>query len=82
MLNDLEELGIISGAGFGMRDANEPMLWFDVRTLRGGSLQCFCGNDIFRIISESAVYDVHDLNRKPCVVTVDGGLMAFVRFHK
>lgn len=75
----MEELAIIKGPGFGLRDTGRPCLWFLVDTLDGGSLQVFYGDQAYTIIKEANVYDVKDLEGKPCVVTSNNGIQTFVR---
>lgn len=77
-----EELAIVKGVDFGMRDVDAPCLWFSVEMLHGGSLQCFFGEDITRLLKEAWCYSIRDLEGRPCVVNCEGNLVKFVKWHK
>lgn len=77
-----EEMAIIEGVGFGMRDAGRPILWFGIRMLSGGSLQVLSVSEAVKMIEENDVRDIKDLNGKPCIVRVDGQIVKFVKLFK
>ena len=77
---DIEELAIVKGVGFGMRDCNSPVLWFGVETLHGGSLQVFNMKDAERVIQAAGCYDVKNLEGRACVVETKNGMQTFARW--
>jgi len=77
-----EELGIIVDIHVGMRDVNEPVLWFSIRTLHGGSLQVMNWDSAEKFIREWNCKRIEDVNGKPCVVTREGTLLQYLRPHK
>ena len=76
-----EQLGIIKGAGYGMRDfRGAPGLWFTVYTSdHTASLQCFFGEQANAILKAGNVYDIPELTGRACYVREEGGLMQFLR---
>lgn len=79
-----EQMAIIKGAGFGMRDfRGEPGLWFTVHLGESGAaLQCFFGDDIAKVIKDHNAHDLHDLNDKPCWVEADANKIKYLRAIK
>ena len=78
-----EELAIISNIGFGMRDANYPVIYFEVSALSGGALQIITTPEsIDKFIRTAGCYNITDLNGKACIVERTGNTMLFVRMHK
>lgn len=77
-----EQLGIAKGVGFGMRDCSSPVLWFEVSTLAGNSLQVFGMDETARIVKEANVRDIRQLEGRACVVEVERHAMVFLRWHK
>jgi len=79
-MNGTEVTGIIRNVGYGMRDLSRPCLWFEVFTSEGtASLQIFTGEAADKIITDALVYDVKQLEGKPCWVAVGGNSMTFLR---
>jgi hypothetical protein len=73
-------LGIISEVGFGLRDLNEPVLWWTVHTdEHWAALQVFHIDQAAQIIKDYGVRDVRDLDGKPVWVEKDAGLVKFAR---
>lgn len=72
-----EELAIVKGVGFGMRDCNAPVLWFGVETLNGGSLQVFNLDEAGKLIEGAACYDIKSLEGRACIVAKVNGMMRF-----
>ena len=81
MSEDKQQLAIIRGVGYGLRDVGGPVLWFDVRLDEySGSLQVFHQPRADEIIKEAGVKDVHDLDGKACWVQLQNtGLVKFVK---
>ena len=78
-----EQMAIIRKPGFGMRDMNEPGLWFDIYTSdNSAALQVFHGDAALDVIRAYGVYDVKDLEGKPCLVEAAHGMMRYVRAMK
>lgn len=80
----VEQLGIVKNVGFGMRDCNEPVMWFDIRTLACGALMVFNLADARRFVEEAGCYDIKELEGCACVVATGGAgsPMTFLRWHK
>lgn len=80
----MEQMGVVKGVSFGMRDGGSPALWFVVETLGGGSLQSFNLEEAGRLIEEAQCYDIKQLEGRACVVDSNGAgsLMKFIRWHK
>lgn len=75
-----EVMGIIKDAHYGLRDTNQPVLWFTVYTSENSaSLQVFGQPEADAIIARAQAHDVRDLNGKPCWVRKNGGLVEFLR---
>lgn len=68
----MEELAIIEQVGVGRRDLNSPTLWFSVVGDGWGALQIFSLADEKAIEILGAVYEVHGLNGRACVVNRSG----------
>lgn len=78
-----EELAIIKNPGYGLRDTNYPCLFFEVCGEGWGSLQTFRGERAQEIITEAGVYDVKNLEGKPCIITINKDrVVNFVRMAK
>lgn len=77
-----QELARIEEPGYGLRDNDQPCLWFKVNMITGCSLQVFFGDEADKVITTAGVYDVKDLAGKACVVRRDHGRVEFVRMHK
>ena len=75
-----EVMAIIQGVGVGLRDTNNPVLWWSVHTDSiGSALHVFNWETAFDIIKAYGVGEVHSLNGKPCWVEVEGNTMRFKR---
>ena len=78
-----EEMAIIKDVGFGCRDVGYPVLWFTVCLVDGGAaLQIFSMKETEKIITDSGVYDIEDLEGKPCLVINDDNIVRFVKVLK
>lgn len=78
-----EQIAIISDVGIGSRDVGRPVLWFTVQISEHiSSLQVFEWAKAFEILK--TVYDVRELEGKPCWVETDGiaGTTRFIRMWK
>ena len=76
----MKKLAIIKDVGYGNRDVGSPVLWFSAYTAEGvGSLQVFYKEEANEIIKDTGVYDVHDLEGKPCWVDERGLNMKFIK---
>lgn len=74
-----EEMAIIKGVAFGLRDTNHPTLSFGVSMNGAGSLQCFQGQDIHDFIVNNKVVNIKELEGRPCIVETDGSMVHFLR---
>ena len=73
-----EQLAIIQGVGVGLRDTNQPVLWWSAHTGDAGSaLHVFGWDEAADIIRDYGVREVHELNGKPCWVEIDAGNMTY-----
>ena len=79
-----EQLAIMKGVGYGMRDAPVPCLWFETYINdSAAALQCITDPEqIKQVLRDGNVYDVKDLEGKPCFVNVSSGMIEFVRLAK
>lgn len=74
-----EEMAVITGVGFGIRDTNRCILWFGVKMLHGGSLQVLSAEEAIALIEGSEIRDIKDLEGKPCVCEIEGNSVIFKR---
>jgi len=81
-MDDNEELAIIKDVGFGLRDGETPILWFEADMKGSGALLAFWDEDALKFVKDNNVIDIKHLNGKPCIVSVDRGLVKFVRIFK
>ena len=66
-------MAIMRGVGIGMRDCNEPVLWFAAHTSEGvASLQIFDWAQAKELIKAYGVHDVRNLEGKPCWIETEG----------
>jgi hypothetical protein len=73
-------LGIMKDVNFGMRDCNGPVMWFEAKWEEdSGSLQILSWEQAREVIRESGVYNVEELEGKPCWLFIDE---SYVRFEK
>lgn len=77
-----EQLAIIREVGYGCRDIGQPCLFFTVKTENYCSLQILNEQEAGDLIKESGVYDVKELEGKPCIINRDNHLIKFVRLAK
>ena len=77
MIDENEELAIISGAKFGVNDRGWVGLSFRVRALVYGSGQFLIADDAVKLLKKHSIFDVNHLNGKPCVVVNKGTTMMF-----
>ena len=78
-----EQVAIIRDVGYGLRDVGRPCLWFTTYVSESGAaLQVLLGEDAAAVLKDAGVYDVKELEGKPCYVEVDGGLITFKRVWK
>ena len=84
MINDGEVLAIMKNVGIGMRDTNNPCLWFDACIDESGrALQVLSWGTALHVIKESGVYDVKNLEGKACIVDISTpNMILFVRVAK
>ncbi len=73
------EMAIIEGIGVGMRDAPWPCIFFTVKLLHGGALQCIPLADERADSMLRSCYSIDKLEGKPCEVETDGIRINFVR---
>jgi hypothetical protein len=73
-----EQMAIIRNVGIGARDVGRACLWFDTYiTESSAALQIVTWEDAAKILAK--VYDVKELEGRPCVVDVQGQIIKFVR---
>ena len=76
----MEVLAIIKDVNIGMRDCNEPVLWFTTHTSEcSAALQVFNWVEAGKLIKDAKVYSVNNLEGKACFVEKDGWLLKFIR---
>lgn len=70
----------MKNVGYGCRDTGEPCLFFDVYISDNtAALQVLTSTHAYQAIRESGVYDVRELEGKPCWVDVNGAFISFLR---
>ena len=73
-----EQMAIINEVGVGIRDTGRPVLWFTVHLMDGGAaLNVFGWEEAAGIIEAYGLYEVHDLNGKPCRVEAGDGMVKY-----
>lgn len=79
-----EQLAIIKGVGYGLRDIGRPCLSFTTYTEHNiGALQVFTiQKDIDKILTDSGVYDLKELEGKSCWVTCFDNKISFKRMSQ
>lgn len=77
-----ETLAVARNVGFGNRDTGSPCLFFDTYVSEhGAALQVLTGDRAIEVIRATGVYDVKELEGRPCWVdTSDRGVIRFLRF--
>ena len=75
-----EELAVISGGEFGVRDVGHCVLWFGVSMLSGGALIVLSVSDAVALLDKHQVRSIRDLDGMPCTVRTQGlgGTIKFV----
>jgi hypothetical protein len=74
-------LGVMKGVGFGVRDRDRAMLWFNVYTSEcSASLQCIPAARAIELIEKHGIENVKDLEGKPCWVQDEGAIIRFIDF--
>ena len=82
MTEAVEELATMKDVHVGHRDAPWPCLWFTVEMMHGAALQILRLEDPETIKLIGSVYDIERLEKHPCIVTVDNGLVKFKELKK
>lgn len=78
-----EEIGIIRDVGIGNRDAHFPCLWFMVYTSENmAALHVLSWVEAKKLVEDTGVYDVKDLEGRPCYVETNGMTTRFLRVWK
>ena len=74
-----KEMAIINEVGIGIRDLEEPVLWFTVTLMSGVcALQVFDWQQAAEIIKAYSLYEVHSLKGKPCRVEKGDGKIKYI----
>ncbi len=82
-MSENEVMAIIKQVGYGNRDTGRPCLWFVTHLNEASAaLLVFFGKQANDIIQSSGVYDVKELEGKPCWVTRHGRTIKFERLAK
>jgi hypothetical protein len=78
-----EKMAIVKDVGFGNRDIGRPCLFFSVYINESvGSLQVFEGKKALQMIQNSEVYDIKELEGKPCWIEEEGNTIKFLKWCK
>jgi hypothetical protein len=76
----MEKMAVIRDVGIGMRDAPYPCLWFSTYVSEAGAaLQVLTWEQAEKLVRDTGVRDVRDLEGKPCWVEESAGMIKFVR---
>lgn len=72
-------MAVIKDPGIGMRDVDEPVLWFDTYTSEGiGALQVLDWDRAYRVM-RGVRRSISELEGRACWVETDGTTMKFIR---
>jgi len=63
-----------------MRDTANPVLWFNVKTIRGHALQILSWDRAAELIKAAGVYSIDGLNGQGVICKSDGSSCQFERF--
>jgi len=75
-----EQMAIMRGVQIGMRDCDEPVLWFNSKLSEGtGALQVLSWSEAKLLIKDAGVYKVSDLEGRACLVESDKNKVLFIR---
>lgn len=74
------ELAKIKGINVGMRDCNQPVIWFEVVSLSGNSIQVI--DNISGFIKNAGCYKLSDLEGELCVIETDDLTQKFIKIFK
>ena len=79
-----EQLAIIKGVGYGLRDIGRPCLWFTTYTEKNyGALHVFTiQKEIDKILTDSEVSDINELEGKSCWVIREDNKTNFLRMSQ
>jgi hypothetical protein len=77
-----QELARIKDVGFGMKDANSPLLWFTAQSLSGESLQGFFERDALKFIKDNDISNIKYLEGAVCIIETDNGIQRVIGLFK
>lgn len=77
-----QELAVIRGPRFGIRDTSRAMLWFNVLFLGGGSLLCFIGESALKFVQDNDISDISTLEGRSCIIDNQNNAVSFVKLFK
>lgn len=79
----MKKLAIMKDVGYGCRDTNGVCLWFDTYVTEGtAALQVLFNPEADKVIRASGVYNVRELEGKPCWVEDNQGMIHFLEVAK
>lgn len=79
----MRKLAIMKGVDYGCRDVGRPVLWFSTHDGEGGgALQVLDVNEAGKLIEESGVHSIRNLEGKACWIEVNGNSHVFVGLAK
>jgi hypothetical protein len=77
----VRQMAVIRNVGIGSRDVGSPVLWFNSYvTESSAALQVLSWDEAYEVLK--SVYDVKELEGKPCWVDVEGGYIKFQEMWK
>ena len=78
-----ERMAIIENPTFGIRDIGTPMVYFEVSWHPKKSALVFFANEkALDFVRENHIQDIRDLEGKPCIIRLDGGIAKFKELFK
>lgn len=76
----MQELAKIKGINVGMSDCRRPVIWFEVISLSGNSIQVI--DDIAGFIDEAGCYKLSDLEGELCIIETTDWTQKFIKIFK
>ncbi len=73
-----KQLAIMRDVGFGLRDVGTPCVWFTAHDGIFASLQILTGKEIEKLLIDSKVHNIKDLEGSPCWIEKLGNSSKFI----
>ena len=81
--NNGRRLAIMKDVGIGVRDVGRPVMFFSTYISESvAALQILSLEQAYALLNQAQVYDVKDLEGKPCWVEEGNGMIKFLEYAK